>query len=225
MEVWVLGFCAVRVCWFWLSCDHRGAPQESPKDPDPPARIGRRILNCALVRVEYRVRKAASHRRQTQVTGDKVRNSGGHSLARARTSDDQRSPFLSSLAGQGVWAQQPLVQPMGRRPYPSGRHLPHVNFVCRVTPSISALHPNAVDRALAGRALSGHPGGSYPLDLVRPTRKGDIRLIFFFFSPLSLSLSVFSHSSTQLGSPCFTFLTRRGHINWDAKRLFLLSRP
>lgn len=92
-----------------------------------------------------------------------------------------------------MWAQQPLVQPMGRRPYPSGRHLPHVNFVCRVTPSISALHPNAVDRALAGRALSGHPGGSYPLDLVRPTRKGDIRLIFFL---LSLSLCLL----TQLSS-------------------------
>lgn len=175
----------------------RCSPGALQKIPTP--RLELAVAYCTVLWRVYRARKAASHRRQTtQVTGDKVRNSGGHSLARATTSDDQRSPFLSSLAGQGVWAQKPLVQPMGRRPYPSGRHLPHVNFVCRVTPSISALHPNTMDRALAGRALSGHPGGSYPLDLACPTRKGDIRLIFFFSS--SLSLSVCLCLLTQLSS-------------------------
>lgn len=117
-----------------------------------------------------------------------------------------------------MWAQQPLIQPMGRRPYPSGRrHLPHVNFVCRVSPSISALHPNAVDRALAGRALSGHPGGSYSLDLVRPTSKADIRLI----SLLSFSLPPFSHSSAQL--PLFLLFLPKAAIRFRMPRRWLSS--
>jgi hypothetical protein len=75
-------------------------------------------------------------------------------------------------------------------------------------PSISALHPNAVDRALAGRALSGHPGGSYPLDRVRPTSKADIRLIFLLALSHSLTLSLLAQlSSAPL---TFTFLTKSG---------------
>lgn len=95
------------VCWFWRSytTTARCSPGALQKIPTP--RLELAVACCTVVLVQST--QGASHRQQTtQVTGDKARHSGGHSLARARTSDDQRRPFCHHEQARGCGPSGPV---------------------------------------------------------------------------------------------------------------------
>lgn len=159
-------------------------PGSSPKDPDPPVRIGRRIP----------VQVPEYHRQRA--TGDRVRHSGGHSLARVRTSDDQRSPFCHHEQVRGCGPSSPLSSQWAAVPTRRDDAICHMSTLSAESPLQSQPY---IPTLWIGRSLDV---------LIKATREDlipwigfalrarqDIRLTFLLFLSLSLSLS---HSSAQL---------------------------